>query len=128
MGKLAASKTKTPTRTHSPGECAHVLANDDSVLNDGALFWTHVSKVAGIGRKEWAYDLEVSKTLIDFYFSGERNNPFTQARKAAAVVAGKRLDMLPVILCYVAGIEDFDKAAAFWNQVQGLFSGKKENR
>jgi transcriptional regulator with XRE-family HTH domain len=73
------------------------------------LFFRSMCKAAGISRKELAYDLRVSRALVDMWFTGDRNDPLKQARNAVRVFLDKdRADLLPAILIYVAGGEEFD--------------------
>jgi len=110
--KLAAVTKKPPA--NPPSRCAE--AGDEV-----ELFFSHVVKAAGVGRKELVYDLRVSKTLVDLWLSGEKNDPFTQARRAAAVFLRKgRADLIPAILLYVAGGEDFDGAVLSAEQAEAL--------
>lgn len=95
---------------------ANLVAN-----HDGGLFFRHITKIAGITKKEWVFDLRVSDTMIDGYMNGRRRNPFSQARAAAAKVREKgRGDLIPVILMYVAGAEQFDGVVLTAEQHQAL--------
>jgi transcriptional regulator with XRE-family HTH domain len=94
----SAASTKSPPNTHIDG-------GDD----EPNLFFRAMCKAAGITRKELVYDLRVSKALVDMWFTGDRNDPFKQARNAVAVFLGRRhADLLPAILIYIAGADVFD--------------------
>lgn len=114
--KLASAEIMPPP--DPPSRCA----------DDETLFFRAMIKAARIERKELAYDLRVSKTLVDGWFSGEKNNPFTQARRLVKVFLGKRCtDLLPAILIYIAGQDNFD-GAVMERVKQALASEKKSQQ
>jgi len=95
--RQSADAGKNPPNTHIDGG------------DDPNLFFRSMCKAAGISRKELAYDLRISKSLVDMWFTGDRNDPLKQARNAVRVFLDKgRGDLLPAILIYVAGGEEFD--------------------
>ena len=88
---------------------AHHGAHQDGVLPENAgLFLRHICKVAGIERKQLAYLMRVSDTIVDRWFSGERSDPLDRAREfCAKLTAVKRADLIPHVLAWIAG-QDFD--------------------
>jgi hypothetical protein len=75
------------------------------------LFFRAMVKAAKINEKTFYYDLRVSKSLVDAWINGSRNDPFTQARKTVRVFLDKKcFDLLPAILMFIAGEENFDGA------------------
>jgi hypothetical protein len=108
--KLATTPKSPPSNTPSPGNSTPSLHHDGEPDNSN-LFFRAMCKAAHLTRKELVYDLRVSKTLVDGWMSGEKNDPFTQARNAVSVFLGaQRADLLPAILIYIAGGEEFDGA------------------
>lgn len=72
-------------------------------------FFRHMAEIARISRKEFALDCRVSDTLVDGWFTGEKNDPFTQAKKALTLY--QRIDrqwLIPGILAWIAGGDSFD--------------------
>jgi hypothetical protein len=86
---------------------------------DTSLFFRAMTKAADINRKQLVYELRVSKTLVDGWFSGARNDPFTQARRAVQMFK-KRKDLLAAILLYIAGDDSFDEVVL--ERVQQIFA------
>jgi hypothetical protein len=116
MRKMAQAEKSARHYQPSPDDAANPVANPDS-----GLFFRHLTKVAGITKKEWVYGLRVSDTLIDGYMNGSKRDPFTTARAAAKEIREKgRGDLLPVILLYVAGAEQFDGVILTAEQHQAL--------
>jgi ribosome-binding protein aMBF1 (putative translation factor) len=87
--KLAASKKITspsaPTRCQksTPSQDEEPPSNHQD--GDYNLFFRAMIKAAGISQKELQYDLRVSRTLVQLWMSGEKNDPFKQARRAVSV-------------------------------------------
>ena len=67
-----------------------------------------MTKAADINRKTIVCDLRVSKTLVDGWFTGARNDPFTQARRAVAMFKNRK-DLMAAIVMYVVGDDSFDE-------------------
>lgn len=73
-------------------------------------FFIHMADVAGIGRKEFQYDLRLSKTYIKKIYDGEVPGPFKRARDTVSIFhKHKRPDLVATILEYIAG-SDFNGA------------------
>lgn len=104
--KLAAPEKKAPSSqpSHPPSDQPRRLARDESG------FFRTMCKAAEITKKELVYECRVSDTLVDGWFNGSRNDPFTQARRAAKLfIDKKRRDLLPAIVAYIIGCDEFDE-------------------
>lgn len=106
--KLASSGKTPPTST--PSGCAlgglDALGNISSGHSLGVepLFFHHLCKAAGFARKQVAYRLRVSKTLVDQWMSGEKHDPLMRARITCAMFAGaRRHDLVVEALTFIAG-------------------------
>lgn len=111
---LAATKKKPPTDTPSNPPSAHLDGGEVS-------FFRHLAKVAGITRKEIQYDLRVSKTLVDCWMEGSKHDPLRRARDTVAMFIRKgQAGLLPAILVYIAGGEEFDGAVLTAAQTDAL--------
>ena len=96
--KLAASEMMLPPS--KPTRCTE----------DSSLFFRAMTKAAGITQKELEYELRVSHTLVNGWFNGSKNDPFTQARRAVKpFIDKKRRDLLPAIVAYIIGCDEFDE-------------------
>lgn len=96
--KLAEAEKMSPAST--PRRCTQ----------DESLFFRAMIKAAGIVQKEMEYDLRVSHTLVNGWMNGTKKDPFTQARNAVKPFLAKgRKDLLPAILIYISGGENFDE-------------------
>jgi len=70
------------------------------------LFLLAMAKAAGLTRKDFQYEMRVSKTLVDDWFSGKKHDPLRRARDLVALFrAEKKIWLIPTILEYVAGSE-----------------------
>jgi hypothetical protein len=99
--KLAAESKKPPSPKKS---------TPSRVAPDTSLFFRAMIKAADISQKEMTYELRVSKTLTDCWVNGTKNDPFTQERRAVApFIARKRMDLLPAIVTYIIGVDNFDE-------------------
>ncbi len=85
------------------------------------LFFGLMVRASGITRKELAHLFGWSKTYIDLLMNGEKNDPLEQARKLCAEFYRRgRGDLVPAILVYVAGGDDFDGRVLTPEQVQAI--------
>jgi hypothetical protein len=104
--KLAASEIKAPSSqpSHPPSSQPRRLGKDESG------FFRTMCKAAEITKKELVYECRVSDTLVDGWFNGSKNDPFTQARKAVSpFMDRRRRDLLPAIVAYIIGVDNFDE-------------------
>jgi transcriptional regulator with XRE-family HTH domain len=88
------------------------LLDDDAILPSAnplgvqPLFFHHLCKSAEISRKQVAYKLRVSKTLVDQWMSGEKHDPLSRAREVCAMFARQgRHDLVTHALAFIAGAE-----------------------
>lgn len=79
--KYAKGKT-LPTIESVEGTTSKFPANLDSTR---PIFLAHISKV--IGRKQLAYELRISKHLLDMWLSGERTDPIERTRVVMRIAA-----------------------------------------
>ena len=119
MGKMATQTKKARQDQPSPATVTNLVAN-----SDGASFFRHLSQVAGITKKEWSYDLRISDTMIDGYYSGGKIDPISRACDVVnGFIKKGRKDLVPAILTKIAGGPDgFNEALLA--KLQELFQKK----
>jgi hypothetical protein len=109
--KMTLASTPSPTPSSTPRRCTQ----------DESLFFRAMIKAAGIVQKEMEYDLRVSHTLVNGWMNGTKKDPFTQARNAVKPFLNKgRKDLLPAILIYIAGGDNFDEVVL--DRIQQIFA------
>ena len=103
--KPGSTVKKTPSSHHVPPS-DHLLGVQDEPDQPDPLFLLAMAKAAGLTRKDFQYEMRVSKTLVDDWFSGKKHDPLRRARDLVALFrAEKKIWLIPTILEYVAGSE-----------------------
>lgn len=111
----------TPTRCVDGGGVSDLCPPSGHLGGGHPLFFVAMAKAAGLSRKEFQYDLRVSKTLVDQWFAGEKKDPLVRARDLVALFVGRRRgDLVATILAYIAGGDDFDGRILTAEQVEAL--------